>query len=139
MRQHKPTYADGRQVWEDSNGYVITNPLWGNGFNFSADDSLEALEEAARLNDEDVSIEELMHRDVPRTGNGPRGRRRSRQPKPTAYREGAARGRPQIGDEKRVRVHTSVARMTLEILRAKKITLAAVFDAYVEMIVAHGG
>ena len=81
------------------------------------------------------TIAELMRREVPRTG-GSRGRRR-RAPRPNLKREKPAQtdepvqsrmGRPVIGAEARVYVHTSISQWTRQILAQRGMTLADVFD-----------
>lgn len=98
--------------------------------------SLPAPEEAQwPAEDREPSIAELMRREVNRRG-GSHGRRRRSAPKATSgsdrgtpLRACASRlGRPAIGAEVRVYVHTSVARTTRETLLQRGLTLAQVFN-----------
>jgi len=94
--------------------------------------------------DLEPSIAELMRRDV-RTNGGSRGRRRKSAPKPTPSRavsravvaSSSRIGRPAIGEEVRVYVQTSIARVTREILGQRGVTLAEVFDNCAREL-AHG-
>jgi hypothetical protein len=89
-------------------------------------------------NDDEVSIAELMRRDVNFRPGGSRGRRRrrgntndavSRRSTPGGDEATSSRiGRPSIGAEVRVYVQTSIAQRTREILVEHGITLADVFD-----------
>lgn len=114
----------------------------------SSDDSLATLEEAIALQYAEVTIVELMQRDVDlkRFGSRARKRRSSRaksvmkREKGTNSNEVAVRvGRPTIGAEARVCVQTSIALRTRDILTAVGMTLADVFDAYARRLMTHGG
>jgi len=88
--------------------------------------------------DDEVSITELMRRDMNVRPGGSRGRRRrrgntnnavSRRGTPGGDEGTSSRiGRPAIGAEVRVYVQTSIAQRTREILAEHGITLADVFD-----------
>jgi hypothetical protein len=118
------------------------------GFRVSSDDSLAALDEAVAFQYAEMTIAELMQRDVDRKGVGSRVRRRrsSRAKSMVRHENGvicddvtARIGRPTIGAEARVCVQTSIALRTREILAAVRMTLADVFDAYARGLMAHGG
>jgi hypothetical protein len=117
-------------------------------FRGSFDDSLAALEDAIALQYAEVTIAELMQRDVDLKTFGSRARKRRssraksamKGEKDTNSNEVVARvGRPTIGAEARVCVQTSIALRTRDILAAAGMTLADVFDAYARRLMAHGG
>jgi hypothetical protein len=90
-----------------------------------------------RIEDHEVSIAELMRREVDRRLGGSRGRRRRSAPK-DSQRSAPARadhltkaarlGRPAVGEELRVYVQTTIAARTREALAKYRITLADVFN-----------
>lgn len=84
----------------------------------------------------ELTISELMRREIDRRQGGSRGRRRRAATK-GSHQRGAARpdhltaarlGRPAIGEEPRVYVQTTIAPQTRETLSRHRITLATVFD-----------
>jgi hypothetical protein len=117
-------------------------------FRVSSDDSLAALEDVIAFQCAEVRIAELMQRDVDLKSSGSRARRRrsSRAASVTKREQGtsgpkspARVGRPAIGAEARVRVQTSVALRTREILAEVGVTLADVFEACAQGVMTHEG
>ncbi len=89
------------------------------------------------LAERELSIAELMRREINPRLAGSHGRRRRRLSTPVQHNPGAARayqqpaarvGRPTIGSEARVHVQTMIAQETRDILVKHRVTLADVFD-----------
>jgi hypothetical protein len=135
-------------VRRDHKGRIIAHlPRPDDDFLSSSDDSMTALQNVLGLDADEASIRDLMRRDVDLKVSGSRGRRRRQPPQEKSQSRrtssdtaiSAPMGRPALGAEIRVRVQTSVARSTRDVLSERGVTLAQIFDECALQLARHSG